>query len=76
MIHGAGHSPTVAREGKLFFIRRIHSAGRQRVISMPREVLERANLSVGDVVTMWIEGETVCFARYDPTQLWKGREKK
>lgn len=47
--------PIVSREGRLFWLRKLHSSGGQYVVSIPRELMERANLRRGAMMLMWYD---------------------
>jgi len=52
--------PVVARDGSVYFIRRLHHMGTCRGIYLPRQLLEALHWDLGDALVVWIQKDTMC----------------
>ena len=57
--------PVVARDGSVYFIRRLHSMGRCRGIYLPKQILEALHLDIYDGLVVWSQGETICIKKLE-----------
>jgi hypothetical protein len=52
--------PIIARDGTVYFIRRLVGLGRSVGFYVPPQILEAAKLDAGECVMIWVQGEVIC----------------
>jgi len=59
------HRPVIARDGSVYFIRRLHSMGGCRGIYIPRQILDTLHLENDDALVVWIQKDVICIKQLE-----------
>jgi len=60
--------PVVARDGSIYWIRRMHAMGRSQGVYLPRQIIDALHIEIEDALQVWAQGDVVMIKRLEVVQ--------